>query len=179
MTTILGLSGSLRRASFNSGLLRAAAALAPEGVEITIGSIRDVPLYDGDREEAGGLPESVRRLQAQLAASDGLLLVSPEYNSAVPGVLKNALDWMSRGDGFGAFNGKPVAVAGASPGRFGTAFAQDHWLPMLRALKTRPWLQGRLIVAGAEDLFDDAGTLTDDKTCRQVARFVEGFAASL
>ncbi len=114
--TILGLSGSLRRASFNAGLLRAAVDLAPEGTRIQTGSIREVPLYDGDLEAATGLPEPVRILQSQLAAADGLLLVTPEYNNGVPGVFKNAIDWMSRGEGLAMFVGKPVAVIGASPG---------------------------------------------------------------
>src|SRR5690625_1031437 len=103
MKTILGLSGSLRRRSYNSGLLRAAVELAPDGVRIETGSIRDVPLYDGDREEAEGLPQPVLRLQEQLRAADGLLLVTPEYNNGIPGVFKNAIDWMSRGDGLEIF----------------------------------------------------------------------------
>ena len=95
MTTILGLSGSLRRASFNSGLLRAAAELAPAGTTITQGSIRDVPLYDADLEAGAGIPQAVQTLQAQLRDADGLLLVTPEYNNGIPGVFKNAIDWLS------------------------------------------------------------------------------------
>ncbi|WP_405402489.1 NADPH-dependent FMN reductase [Paracoccus sp. Ld10] len=179
MTTILGLSGSLRRASLNSGLLRAAADVAPDGVTITIGDIAQVPLYDGDLEAASGIPAAVTTLTEQLAAADGLLLVSPEYNNGVPGVFKNVIDWMSRGPGMAAFKGKPVAVIGASPGGFGTAHAQSHWLPVLRMLGTRPWWDGRLMVARAGDLFDDHGTLTDDKTRTKVAEFVAGFAGSI
>lgn len=106
--TILGLSGSLRRASFNSGLLRAAADVAPEGVIIQIGSIREVPLYDGDLEAASGLPTAVRELQSQLGAADALLLVTPEYNNGIPGVLKNAIDWLSRGEGLGLSSVSPL-----------------------------------------------------------------------
>ncbi|MCV2866392.1 NADPH-dependent FMN reductase [Albidovulum sediminicola] len=179
MTSILGLSGSLRKASFNAGLLRAAADLAPEGSAITIGSIREVPLYDADREAEEGLPPAVEVLQAQLAQADGLLLVTPEYNNGVPGVFKNAIDWMSRGPGLKLFVGKPVAVLGASPGGFGTILAQSHWLPVLRTLKTRPWLEGRLLVSRARDLFDEAGNLTDEKTRDKLRDFVRGFAASL
>ncbi len=179
MTTILGLSGSLRRASFNAGLLRAAADLAPRGVRIEIGSLREVPLYDGDLEAAQGLPPAVRTLQAQLAAAQGLLLVTPEYNSGIPGVFKNALDWMSRGDGLAAFAGKPVALIGASPGGFGTVLAQSHWLPVLRALKCALWTEGRLLVSRAGGLYDPDGTLTDDATRETLRDYLAGFAQRL
>ncbi|WP_378947223.1 NADPH-dependent FMN reductase [Paracoccus sp. R86501] len=178
MTTILGLSGSLRQASFNAGLLRAARDGA-SGVTVNIGDISKVPLYDGDAEAAHGLPPAVVTLQEQLAAADGLLLVTPEYNNGVPGVFKNVIDWMSRGDGMALFKGKPVAVIGASPGGFGTTLAQAHWLPVLRMLQMRPWFEGRLMVAGAGKLFDDQGNLTDDKTRQRLDDFVAGFADSL
>jgi chromate reductase, NAD(P)H dehydrogenase (quinone) len=179
MKTILGLSGSLRKASFNAGLLRAAAEAAPEGTEIVIGSIHDVPLYDGDLEVATGLPAAVQRLQDQLSEADGLLLVTPEYNNGIPGVFKNAIDWMSRGPGLALFVGKPVAVLGASPGGFGTTLAQAHWLPVLRTLKTSLWTGGRMQVARAGTHFDDQGDLTDPATRDQLEAFVKGFAASL
>lgn len=179
MKTILGLSGSLRKASFNAGLLRAAADLAPEGVTITIGAIRDVPLYDADLEAAEGLPAAVGKLQDQLSHADGLLLVTPEYNNGIPGVFKNAVDWMSRGPGLAMFVGKPVAVLGASPGGFGTVLAQAHWLPVLRTLKTSLWTEGRMQVARAGTHFDDQGNLTDPAKRDQLAAFVKGFAASL
>lgn len=177
--TILGLSGSLRRASFNSGLLRAAAETVPEGTTIQIGDIREVPLYDGDLETASGLPEAVRNLQAQLAAADALLLVTPEYNNGIPGVFKNVIDWMSRGEGLGHFVGKPVAVIGASPGGFGTMLSQNHWLPVLRTLKADLWTEGRLMVSRAGSAFDDQGNLTDDKTHAALRDYLAGFAASL
>ena len=179
MTTILGLSGSLRRASFNAGLLRAARDGAPEGVGIVIGDISGVPLYNADDEAATGTPPAVARLNRQMAAADGLLLVTPEYNNGIPGVFKNAIDWMSRGEGLKLFRGKPVAVMGASPGGFGTAQAQTHWLQVLRTLNTRPWWEGRLMVSRAGNLFDAEGNLTDEAARRQVAEFVAGFAASL
>ena len=177
--TILGLSGSLRRASFNAGLLRAAAELAPEGVAVEIGSIREVPLYDGDLEKAEGLPPAVERLQAQLQAADGVLLVTPEYNNGIPGVFKNAIDWMSRGPGLKMWAGKPVAVIGASPGGFGTTLAQTHWLPVLRTLRAAHWTGGRLMVARARDLFDDDANLTDDDSRARLADFMRGFAGAL
>lgn len=179
MTDILGLSGSLRRASYNTGLLRAASELAPEGVTITIGSIREVPLYDADLEEENGLPPAVQTLQDQLAAADGLLMVTPEYNNGIPGVFKNVIDWMSRGPGLAHFKGKRVALIGASPGGFGTILSQAHWLPVLRTLKTRPWFDGRLMVSRAASHFDEAGALEDEATRKQLAEFVAGFAASI
>ncbi len=176
MTTILGLSGSLRGASVNSGLLRAAVDAAPAGTTILPGDIRQVPLYDADLEAASGLPAAVQTLQAQLRDAHALLLVTPEYNNGIPGVFKNAIDWMSRGEGLVNFKGKPVAVIGASPGGFGTILAQNHWLPVLRTLGTRPWFQGRLMVSRAGTLFDDRGDLSDERTRAALAEFIAGFA---
>jgi NAD(P)H-dependent FMN reductase len=177
--TILGLSGSLRRGSFNAGLLRAAAELAPERVTVEIGSIRDVPLYDGDLEKAEGLPPAVVRLQAQLQAADGVLLVTPEYNNGIPGVFKNAIDWMSRGPGLKMWVDKPVAVIGASPGGFGTTMAQAHWLPVLRTLRAAHWFGGRLMVSRASDLFGGDGTLTDPASRDKLEGFMRDFASVL
>ncbi|RLJ41339.1 NAD(P)H-dependent FMN reductase [Litoreibacter meonggei] len=179
MTNILGLSGSLRRASYNTGLLRAASELVPEGVAIEIGSIRDVPLYDADMEAELGLPKAVQTLQDQLASADGLLLVTPEYNNGIPGVFKNAIDWMSRGPGLEMFVGKPVAVIGASPGGFGTVLGQDHWLPVLRTLRTRPWMEGRLMVSRAQPLFDEGGNLVDESTRDHLSKFLAGFSRAI
>lgn len=179
MTHILGLSGSLRTASFNTALLRAATGLMPDGATLEAGNIAGVPLYDGDLEAREGLPAAVKHLQARLAAADGLLLVTPEYNNGIPGVFKNAIDWMSRGEGLKLFVGKPVAVIGASPGPFGTVLSQNHWLPVLRTLRTKPWLEGRLMVSRAGSVFDGDGTLTDDATREKLRDFLAGFAASL
>jgi NAD(P)H-dependent FMN reductase len=177
MTRILGISGSLRKASFNAGLLRAAVEAAPPDVTLDARSIRGVPLYDADVEAAEGVPEAVAVLKEALKAADGLLLVTPEYNNGVPGVFKNAIDWMSRPPGEGElFKGKPVALMGASPGNFGTTLSQTHWLPVLRTLGTRPWFEGRLLVSRAGTLFDKDGNLTDEATRQRVAGFIEGFA---
>lgn len=178
MTRILGLSGSLRHASFNAGLLRAASEEAPEGVTVQIGSIRDVPLYDADVEAASGIPLAVQELKAELKAADGLLLVTPEYNNGIPGVFKNAIDWMSRpaSDIPSHFRGKPVAVLGASPGNFGTVLSQSGWLPVLRTLGTRHWSEGRVLVSRAGSLFDEGGNLTDEATRERLKEFITGFA---
>ncbi|RYH11524.1 NADPH-dependent FMN reductase [Tropicimonas sp. IMCC6043] len=178
MATIFGLSGSLRRASFNAGLLRTAAEVMPNGSELTIGTIAGVPLYDADLE-AEGTPPVVLTLRDRIAAADGLLLATPEYNGGIPGVFKNALDWIGSGPGAKIFDGKPVAVIGASPMGFGTLSAQTAWLPILRALKADQWHGGRLTVSGARKLFDADGNLTDDETREKLRGFLEGFVASL
>jgi NAD(P)H-dependent FMN reductase len=175
---IIGLSGSLRRASYNAGLLRAARLAAPEGVEIEIGSIAEIPLYNGDVEAAEGLPAAVVALKAAIAAADGLLLVTPEYNNGVPGVFKNAIDWLSRpaSDIAQVFGGKPVALIGASPGGFGTILSQNAWLPILRTLGTDLWTGRKMLVSGAGKVFDADGELVDEAVREQLAKFLGGFA---
>jgi NAD(P)H-dependent FMN reductase len=177
MTRILGISGSLRRKSYNSGLLRAAGELMPAGAELVAGRIRGVPLYDADDEAENGIPPAVRVLKDQLAAADGLLIVTPEYNNGIPGVAKNAIDWLTRpsSDIAPLFHGRAVAVIGASPGAFGTMLAQIAWLPVLRTLRTRPWHQGRLMVSQAREPFDAEGNLTDAKIRERLAEFLAGF----
>jgi chromate reductase, NAD(P)H dehydrogenase (quinone) len=179
LTKLIGLSGSLRQGSFNSALLRAAADQMPDGAELSIGSIRDIPLYDGDVETAEGIPEPVTRLKDAIAASDGLLLVTSEYNNSIPGVFKNAVDWLTRppADIKRVFRGKPVALLGASPGGFGTILSQNAWLPVLRTLRAELWSGGRMLVSRAESVFDEGGTLSDQKTKDQLRSFMEGFVA--
>jgi chromate reductase, NAD(P)H dehydrogenase (quinone) len=179
MLKIIGISGSLRRDSFNTALLRAASALMPEGAELSVRTINGIPLYDGDAEAASGVPAVVSELKEAVAAADGLLLATPEYNNSIPGVLKNAIDWMSRpqSDLKRVFGGKPVAVIGATPGGFGTILSQNAWLPVLRYLGTRPWCEGRLLVSRASNLFDASGAMTDQKVQEQLEQFLQGFVA--
>src|SRR5215212_2236121 len=179
MIKIIGLSGSLRQASFNSALLRGARGLMPENAELDIQTIRDIPLYDGDLEAAQGIPRAVAALKDSVADADGLLLATPEYNNSIPGVFKNAIDWLSRppADIRRVFGGKPVAVIGASPGGFGTILSQDAWLPVLRTLGTAPWFGGRLMVSRVQGMFDAAGALTDTAVEAQLRKFLEGFVA--
>ncbi len=177
--TIVGLSGSLRRASLNSALLRALAALAPDGVDVAIHSIADVPLYNGDDEARDGLPPAVVTLKDAIGAADGLLLCSPEYNSSVPGVLKNTVDWLSRTpDGSEpTLRGKAVALTGASPGSSGTTLGQNAWLPVMRNVGAELWT-GRLLVPGAMRAIMDA-KITDDALRARAEKFIQGFAAYL
>jgi NAD(P)H-dependent FMN reductase len=179
MVPLLGISGSLRSGSFNTSLLRAAVGLAGEGVRLEAATLHGVPLYDGDVERAHGTPDAVRALKERMLASDGVLLVTPEYNNGVPGVFKNAIDWLSRPTpGMpDVFKGRPVAVIGASPGGFGTILSQSHWLPVLKALGTRQWSGGRLLVSRAGTAFAADGQLQDDAVRRQLAEFLAGFAA--
>ncbi len=181
MAKIIGIAGSLRSASLNAALLRAAAEAMPDGSTLEIASIRGIPLYDGDVEAQEGIPSVVELLKDRIAASDGLLLVTPEYNNSIPGVFKNAIDWLSRppADIGRVFGGRPVAVIGASPGGFGTILAQDAWLPVLRTLGTQPWFGGRLQVSRAGSVFDQTGALVDEKIRLQLQQFLRGFVESL
>ena len=175
---IVGLSGALREGSLNAQLLREAVALAPEATTIVAETIRGVPLYDGDVEAAKGIPAQVTTLKEAVAAADGLLLVTPEYNNGVPGVFKNAIDWMSRpsSDIRRVFGGKPVGVIGASPGGFGTLLAQNGWLPILRTLGTAPYFGGRLMVSRAHQALNPEGGFTDPAVQTQLTAYLEGFA---
>jgi NAD(P)H-dependent FMN reductase len=179
MARIIGIAGSLRRASFNAALLRAAADLAPPGVEVERASIAAIPLYDGDLENERGIPDAVIALKDRIANADGLLLVTPEYNSSMPGVLKNAIDWLSRPakDIPRVFGDKPVALMGATPGMGGTRLSQAVWLPVLRTLGTRPWFGSQLYVAGATQVFDADGRLVDEKTRKVLSEFMAKFSA--
>lgn len=181
MTRIIGLCGSLRRRSYNLGLLEAAAGLMPAGATLEVRTLAGVPLYNADDEAESGLPAPVVALKEAVAAADGLLLATPEYNNGIPGVFKNGIDWMSRpaSDIPRVFGGKPVALIGASPGGFGTILAQDAWLAVLRTLGARPWFEGRLLASRAGGLFDAEGKLSDAATRERLAGFMAGFVADI
>lgn len=179
MTSLVGISGSLRAGSFNTALLRAARQEAGEGVTLQIATLHGIPLYDADLEARDGLPAAVQALKAQVLAADGVLLATPEYNNGIPGVFKNAIDWLSRpnADIPVVFGDRPFAVIGASPGGFGTLLSQNAWWPVLRTLRARVWFGGRLTVSRAGDVFDAEGHLRDGKVRAQLREFVAGFAA--
>ncbi|MDL2406082.1 NADPH-dependent FMN reductase [Rhizobium calliandrae] len=176
---LVGISGSLRKGSFNTALLHAAVELAPPGVELIAATVHGVPLYDADIEAGEGIPEKVTELKELAAAADGLMLFTPEYNNSLPGVFKNAIDWMTRpsSDIPRIFRAKPVAVLGASPGNFGTILSQNAWLSVLRTLGANPWFGGRLMVSRAGSVFDGEGQIVDEKIKQNLAAFVQGFAA--
>jgi NAD(P)H-dependent FMN reductase len=178
-TTILALSGSLRRGSYNTALLRAAAPLMPADSVLQIRTLHDIPLYDGDVETASGIPAGVVALKDAIVAADGLLMATPEYNNGIPGVFKNTIDWLSRPpeDAKRVFNGRPVVLIGASTGPFGTILSQAAWLPVLRTLGTRYWTGSRLLVSRSKQVFDEAGALQDAKIREQLQAFLEGFVS--
>jgi chromate reductase len=177
MKTIVGLSGSLRRESYNTALLRAAASMMPVDSHLEIASIQSFPLYNGDDEAASGIPADVSHLKDAIAAADGVLIATPEYNNSIPGVAKNAIDWLSRpaADIPRVFAGKPIALMGASPGGFGTILAQNAWLPVLRTLGAELWTGGRLVVSRAGKVFDADGKLIDETVNDSLRTFLEGF----
>ena len=173
---VLGIAGSLRAGSYNRALLRAAVELAPAEMEIeAFEGLREIPLYDGD-VEAAGLPEPVRRLAEAIAAADGVLLVTPEYNFGVPGVLKNAIDWISRQPAGAPLRGKPVALAGASGGAAGTARSQLELRPTLAMMGALVLAGPNVMVGDAGGRFDDELRLVDEPTREQLAALLTGFA---
>lgn len=177
MKPLLAISGSLRTGSYNTALLRQASALVAPTLQLDIVTLHGIPLYDGDLERESGVPAAVLALQQRIIDSAGVILATPEYNSGIPGVFKNAIDWLSRPTERipTVFGDRPIAVLGASPGGFGTVQAQSAWLPVLRALGVRLWSGQRLLVSRAHTLFDPEGGLTDPATSKRLSDFVSGF----
>jgi chromate reductase, NAD(P)H dehydrogenase (quinone) len=179
MRTILAVPGSLRRHSYNRKLLRAAMDLAPIGFRVVqYEDLAAVPLFDEDLEEkTHGDPPGVYALRRAVAAADGVLISTPEYNWAPPGVLKNALDWLSRPAPVEVLTGKPVAVMGASSGRWGTRLAQAGLRQVLTATESRVLPAPALFVAEAARLFDEEGRLVDPQVRKQLTALLDAFAA--
>jgi chromate reductase len=176
--SVLCLAGSLRHASWNRRLLHAATFMAPPTLRLDVfGALSSVPLFDEDVEqrEPGG-PAGVRTLRAAMAAADGLIIATPEYNHAMPGVLKNALDWLSReGPEGDVLLEKPVGILGASGGPWGTRLAQASLRQVLHACGGLVMPTPTVFVANATTRFDDRGTLTDPSTAQSLQRFVLAF----
>ncbi|UJP05363.1 MAG: NAD(P)H-dependent oxidoreductase [Nitrosomonas sp.] len=156
---VLGISGSLRQGSYNTAALREAVQLAPDGMHITLADISEIPLYNEDIY-AKGFPSAVECLREQIRSADALLFVTPEYNYSIPGVLKNAIDWVSRPPEQ-PFSGKPAALMGASPGRFGTVRAQYHLRQSMIFLDVKLLNQPEVMIGNAQNVFDQQGKLID------------------
>jgi chromate reductase, NAD(P)H dehydrogenase (quinone) len=159
---ILGIAGSLRRGSYNRAALHAATQLVPAHTIMETFELDGIPAFNQDEEQSP--PKKVIELKQQLRAADAILIVTPEYNYSIPGVLKNAIDWASRPYGDSAWNAKPVAIMGASVGTFGTARAQYHLRQMFVFLNMFPINQPEVMIGNAAERFDRAGNLTDEKT---------------
>ena len=168
---IIGISGSLRAGSYNTAALRAAMALAPAGMRFETAELAEIPLYNDD-VRLQGWPAPVARLREQVRAADALLFVTPEYNYSMPGVLKNAIDWVSRPPEQ-PFAGKPAAVMGASPGRFGTARAQYHLRQSMVFLDVRLLNRPEVMIGGCDKLFDADGRLTDETTADYIRKLLQ------
>jgi len=171
---ILGVAGSLRAGSLNKALLRAAAELAPAGMTIDIFDLADVPLYNGDVEAAGD-PPGVAAFKQAIAAADGVLMATPEYNHGVPGVMKNAVDWASRPPREAPLGGKPVGIIGASPSQTGTARGQSQLRQAFEFTNSYCMPQPELLVFRAHEKFDGEGRLTDPVTGEYLQKYLAAF----
>lgn len=171
----VAIAGSLRAGSFNRALMRAAIERAPDGLEIEAFDLADIPMYNGD-VEAEGDPPAVTELKGALHAADLIFLVTPEYNGGLPAVLKNAIDWGSRPPRPQAWDGKPVAVMGATPGTLGTLLAQNALRQILGQLNARLMPQPRLLVRGARKLFDEELRLVDEDSIERLDKFLDAAA---
>ena len=174
--TFLGIAGSLRSASYNRGLIRAAAEAAPAGTSVVPYDLADIPMFNAD-VEAGGDPPPVADFKRAIAAADALVIATPEYNHCVPGVLKNAIDWASRPARESVLSGKPVAIMGASTGRGATARAQAHLRDGLAYTNGLVLPLPEVLVDFARDRFDDEGNLTDAETAGEVRDLLVSLAA--
>ncbi len=167
---LVGLSGSLRAGSFNTQLMHAAAALWPEAA-FTPANLR-LPLYDGDLEEASGIPGDVQTLADQISGADAVIVVTPEYNKGISGVLKNALDWVSRTDG-APWADKPVAIMSATAGRAGGERAQTMLVSCLMPFRPRLIAGPEVLVGGAANQFDEAGTLINEINAKALGQLMQ------
>jgi chromate reductase len=173
---VVGFAGSLRRASLNRALLRAAAELASDRLTVDIHELSDIPLYNQDVEDAGS-PAAVASLRDAIRGADGLLIAAPEYNHGVPGVLKNTIDWLSRPPRGSVLNSKPVGIIGASPGMTGTARSQSQLRQAFVFTNSYAMPQPEVLVGRAHEKFDAEGRLTDESTRKFLGLFIDQFVA--
>ncbi|WP_447598307.1 NADPH-dependent FMN reductase [Nitrospira sp. Nam80] len=171
---ILGFAGSLRKQSYNRSALRAAVKLVPAGIALETFDLSGIPPFNEDHERDP--PAAVRQFKSAVKAADAILIVTPEYNYSVPGVLKNAIDWASRPYGESAWHGKPVGIMGASIGMLGTGRAQYHLRQMFVFLNMLPLNQPEVMIANADDKFDDEGNLKDEKTAQKIQELLKALA---
>jgi chromate reductase, NAD(P)H dehydrogenase (quinone) len=170
-TRILGIAGSLRKNSFNRGILKAASELVPDSSHIDVFELDGIPGFNQDEEKSP--PPKVVELKQLVREADAILFVTPEYNYSIPGVLKNAIDWASRPYGDSAWAGKPAAIMGASIGSIATARAQYHLRQMMVFLDMHPLNQPEVMVGNCTDKFNEAGELTDESTKEHIRKQLE------
>lgn len=171
---IVCVVGSLRKQSFNRVLYNTLVSFAPPSISIEEAAIGDVPLFNADDET--NVPESVLKLKTALEEADGIIIITPEYNRSVPGVLKNAIDWASRPGGMNSWKGKPVAIMGATPGSVGTSAAQAHLRGVLVHLSTKLMGQPEFMLNHVQDkLSEDRTVIADEETRARIVRFLEAF----
>ena len=177
MKKIIAISGSLRKNSYNTHLLGAAQALVPESFDIEIAPLNTIPLYNYDVEVNEGIPSAVVALKDKISAADALLLSTPEYNNGIPGVMKNAIDWLSRPpqDIPKIFHNKTLGLIGAGESRFGTVLAQTAWLSILRFLNTRLYCEKSLYISNVSNVFNENGELIDVKIKQLLREYLDGF----
>ena len=173
--TILGIAGSLRKASFNRAALRAAQQLVPEGASLEIFDLEGIPAFNQDDEAHP--PERVTLFKQRIRAADAILIVTPEYNYSIPGVLKNAIDWASRPYGDNSWDGKPVAMMGASVGAMGTSRAQYHLRQVFVFINMLPLNKPEVMIANASQRFDANGNLTDEETKAHIQKLLVALVA--
>jgi chromate reductase len=173
--SILGFAGSLRKGSYNRALLRAAMALIPAGASLESFDLAPIPPFNQDLE--GQPPATVKTFKEKIRAADAILIATPEYNYSVPGVLKNAIDWASRPYGDNAFDGKPVAIMGASIGMLGTARAQYHLRQSIVFLNMYPVNQPEVMVPYAPNCINEQGVVTDQMTLDKIKDLLEALCA--
>ncbi len=171
---ILGFAGSLRKGSFNKMALSAAMKLAPDDVKMEVFDLKDIPPFNQDLEQNPS--ERVKEFKKKIREADAILIATPEYNYSIPGVLKNAIDWVSRPYGDNALEGKPVAIMGASMGNIGTARAQYHLRQCFVFLDVHPINRPEVMIGFAQEKFDKNGNLTDENTKERIKELLQALA---